>query len=125
VLCRGGFFEGDDDFCQALIDGGCVKALQLQLARDVEGAQFVEALEEALAPRMRLMGGGRWQRAQRGALAVVEAACCGESGPVPQPLLQQQLLASRCCTCSSSSRSSTTAAATAAAAGCGGGVASC
>jgi hypothetical protein len=57
VLCRGGFFEGDDDFCQALVDGGCVKALQLQLARDVEGAQFVEALEEALAPRMRLMGG--------------------------------------------------------------------
>jgi hypothetical protein len=53
----GGFFEGDDDFCQALIDGGCIKALQLQLARDVEGAQFVEALEEALAPRMRLMGG--------------------------------------------------------------------
>ena len=48
VLCRGGFFEGDDDFCQALVDGGCVKALQLQLARDVEGAQFVEALEEAL-----------------------------------------------------------------------------
>ena len=53
----GGFFEGDDDFCQALVDGGCVKALQLQLCRDVEGAQFVEALEEALAPRMRLMGG--------------------------------------------------------------------
>ena len=57
VHCSGGFFEGDDDFCQALVDGGCVKALQLQLCRDVEGAQFVEALEEALAPRMRLMGG--------------------------------------------------------------------
>ncbi|PRW61098.1 chalcone isomerase [Chlorella sorokiniana] len=56
VRNRGGFFEGDDDFCQALVDGGCVKALQLQLCRDVEGAQFVEALEEALAPRMRLMG---------------------------------------------------------------------
>lgn len=56
---RGGFFEGDDDFCQALVDGGCVKALQLELARDVEGAQFVEALEEALAPRMRLAGGER------------------------------------------------------------------
>jgi hypothetical protein len=56
---RGGFFEGDDDFCQALVDGGCVKALALQLARDVEGAQFVEALEEALAPRMRLAGGER------------------------------------------------------------------
>ena len=41
------------------MDGGCVKALQLQLCRDVEGAQFVEALEEALAPRMRLMGGAR------------------------------------------------------------------
>lgn len=57
LLRSGGFFEGDDDFCQALVDGGCVKALQLQLCRDVEGAQFVEALEEALAPRMRLMGG--------------------------------------------------------------------
>ncbi|KAL4442719.1 hypothetical protein ABPG77_006713 [Micractinium sp. CCAP 211/92] len=58
VRNRGGFFEGDDDYCQALVDGGCVKALQLQLLRDVEGAQFVEALEEALAPRMRLMGDG-------------------------------------------------------------------
>ncbi|KAL4424246.1 hypothetical protein ABPG75_001547 [Micractinium tetrahymenae] len=58
VRNRGGFFEGDDDYCQALVDGGCVKALQLLLLRDVEGAQFVEALEEALAPRMRLMGDG-------------------------------------------------------------------
>ncbi|PSC74267.1 chalcone-flavanone isomerase [Micractinium conductrix] len=56
VRNRGGFFEGDDDYCQALIDGGCVKALQLQLLRDVEGAQFVEAIEDALAARMRLMG---------------------------------------------------------------------
>ena len=65
---RGGFFDGDDDFCQALVDGGCVKALQLELARDVEGAQFVQALEEALAPRMRLMGG---------ALAPAAAVGCG------------------------------------------------
>lgn len=56
VRNRGGFFESDDDFCQALTDGGCVKALQIQLLRDVEGAQFVEAIEEKLAPRMRLMG---------------------------------------------------------------------
>ena len=31
--------------------------LSLQLLRDVEGAQFVEAIEDALAARMRLMGG--------------------------------------------------------------------
>lgn len=57
VRDRGGFFEGDDDFCSALVDGGFAKAVQLVLARDVEGAQFVEALEEALAPRLRLAGG--------------------------------------------------------------------
>lgn len=27
---RGGFFENDDDFCQALIDGGFIKVLQVR-----------------------------------------------------------------------------------------------
>lgn len=75
---RGGFFESDDDYCQALVDGGCVKALQLQLLRDVEGAQFVEALEEALAPRMRLMGGARRSQLARGS--------CRAGSRAPPPL---------------------------------------
>lgn len=76
AACSGGFFEGDDDFCQALIDGGCVKALQLQLCRDVEGAQFVEALEEALAPRMRLMGGACQAAARRSPCGGGSSALC-------------------------------------------------
>ena len=27
--CRGGFFDNDDDFCQALVDGGFIKVLQV------------------------------------------------------------------------------------------------
>ncbi len=57
------------------MDGGCVKALQLQLLRDVEGAQFVEALEEALAPRMRLMGGACAAGDRRLRLPRPELAC--------------------------------------------------
>lgn len=56
VRDRGGFFENDDDFCSALVDGGFHKVLQIQLARDIEGAQFVEALEESLRPRLSLSG---------------------------------------------------------------------
>jgi Chalcone isomerase-like len=53
---RGGFFERDDDYCSALSEGGFMKALQIQLIRDVEGATFAEALDEALRPRLSLGG---------------------------------------------------------------------
>ena len=58
VRSRGGFFDGDDDadYAQALVDGAFVKALRIDLVRDVDGATFVGALEEALAPRLRLSG---------------------------------------------------------------------
>lgn len=56
VRDRGGFFENDDDYCSALVDGGFNKVLQIQLARDIEGSQFVEALEESLRPRLSLSG---------------------------------------------------------------------
>ncbi|KAL6782242.1 hypothetical protein ACKKBG_A06070 [Auxenochlorella protothecoides x Auxenochlorella symbiontica] len=56
IRARGGFFESDDDYCSALLDGGFHKALQIHLVRNVEGTQFVEALAEALTPRMRLSG---------------------------------------------------------------------
>lgn len=57
VRARGGFFDNDDDYCSALTDGGFSKALQIELVRDVEGATFVAALNEALRPRMALSGG--------------------------------------------------------------------
>lgn len=53
---RGGFFETDDDYAQALVDGGFLRALSVELVRKVEGPQFTEALEEALVPRLRLTG---------------------------------------------------------------------
>lgn len=56
VRDRGGFFETDDDYCSAITDGAFLKALDIQLVRDVEGKQFVEALDEALRPRMSLSG---------------------------------------------------------------------
>lgn len=56
VRNRGGFFENDGDFCSALVDGGFIKSLQIELVRDVEGATFVEAFNEALRPRMSLTG---------------------------------------------------------------------
>ncbi|BDA46693.1 probable chalcone-flavonone isomerase [Coccomyxa sp. Obi] len=58
VRQRGGFFDDnrDEDFTLALVDGAFAKALVVQLVRKVEGKQFYEALEEALAPRLRLAG---------------------------------------------------------------------
>lgn len=56
VRDRGGYFENDDDFTSALVDGAFIKALQIEMVRDVDGATFVEALEEALRPRMSLAG---------------------------------------------------------------------
>lgn len=56
VRNRGGFFETDDDYCSALTDGAFVKALEIELVRNVSGQQFVEALEESLRPRMALSG---------------------------------------------------------------------
>lgn len=50
-LRRGGFFESDQDYCDAIVDGAFCKVLQIDLVRDVEGTQFTEALEEVLAPR--------------------------------------------------------------------------
>lgn len=57
VRDRGGFFETDDDYCSALTDGAFVKALEIELVRNVDGQQLVEALEESLRPRMALSGG--------------------------------------------------------------------
>ncbi|GAB4813377.1 hypothetical protein N2152v2_000423 [Parachlorella kessleri] len=56
VRDRGGFFDNDDDFCQALVDGGFIKILQIQLVRKVDGQMFADALAETLEPRMRLTG---------------------------------------------------------------------
>lgn len=38
------------------MDGGFLKCIQIQLVRDVDGSTFVEALNEALRPRMSLTG---------------------------------------------------------------------
>lgn len=58
VRQRGGFFDDnkDDDYALALVDGAFDKVVQIEMARSVDGATFVEALNEALEPRMRLMG---------------------------------------------------------------------
>jgi hypothetical protein len=55
---RGGFFADapDSDYALAITDGAFTKALVIQLARKVEGEQFVGAISEALEPRMRLTG---------------------------------------------------------------------
>lgn len=56
---RGGFFKDatDEDFNTAILDGAFDKLLQVQLVRNIEGSQFYEALEDKLAPRLRLTGG--------------------------------------------------------------------
>lgn len=56
VRYRGGFFENDGDYCSALMDGAFNKALIVHLVRDVDGPQFASAINESLAPRMKLMG---------------------------------------------------------------------
>lgn len=56
IRYRGGFFESDDDYCQAMLDGAFNKALVVHLCRDVEGATFAEAINTALLPRCQLTG---------------------------------------------------------------------
>ncbi|GIL70578.1 hypothetical protein Vretimale_3698 [Volvox reticuliferus] len=53
---RGGFFETDDDYCSAILDGAFNKVLALHLVRDVTGEQFTEAINKSLLPRMQLAG---------------------------------------------------------------------
>ncbi|GFR43682.1 hypothetical protein Agub_g4790 [Astrephomene gubernaculifera] len=56
VRYRGGFFERDDDYCSAILDGAFNKAITVHLVRDVTGEQFTEAINKSLAPRMQLAG---------------------------------------------------------------------
>ncbi|KAK9806338.1 hypothetical protein WJX72_010689 [[Myrmecia] bisecta] len=56
IRSRGGFFDGDEDYALALTDGAFAKLLHIQLARKIDGETFFGALEEALAPRLRLTG---------------------------------------------------------------------
>lgn len=53
IRYRGGFFESDQDFCDAITDGAFTKVLEIDLVRDVEGTQFTEALQKVLEPRLR------------------------------------------------------------------------
>eukprot|EP00191_Tetraselmis_sp_GSL018_P003071 CAMPEP_0177600390 /NCGR_PEP_ID=MMETSP0419_2-20121207/13595_1 /TAXON_ID=582737 /ORGANISM="Tetraselmis sp., Strain GSL018" /LENGTH=292 /DNA_ID=CAMNT_0019093375 /DNA_START=77 /DNA_END=955 /DNA_ORIENTATION=- len=55
VRYRGGFFETEQDFCDAIMDGAFVKAIQLTILRSNAGSQVADAIEEAIAPRMRMM----------------------------------------------------------------------
>mmetsp|Transcript_16883 Transcript_16883/g.43266 ORF Transcript_16883/g.43266 Transcript_16883/m.43266 type:complete len:308 (+) Transcript_16883:163-1086(+) len=55
VRYRGGFFETEQDFCDAILDGAFGKAIQLTILRSGVGEAIAEAIEEAIAPRMRLM----------------------------------------------------------------------
>eukprot|EP01025_Chloroclados_australasicus_P017060 TRINITY_DN1869_c0_g1_i9.p1 TRINITY_DN1869_c0_g1~~TRINITY_DN1869_c0_g1_i9.p1 ORF type:complete len:311 (-),score=31.30 TRINITY_DN1869_c0_g1_i9:320-1135(-) len=58
IRSRGGFFDDAvaSEYCDAIMDGSFSKMLVIQLVRDVDGATFVEALDEALEPRMSLTG---------------------------------------------------------------------
>ncbi|GLC45102.1 hypothetical protein PLESTB_001468500 [Pleodorina starrii] len=56
VRHRGGFFETDDDYASAILDGAFNKVLALHLVRDVTGEQFTEAINKTLLPRMQLSG---------------------------------------------------------------------
>ncbi|MEW5299486.1 MAG: hypothetical protein WDW36_002500 [Sanguina aurantia] len=56
IRSRGGFFENDDDYCQALLDGAFNKVLKVHFVRDIEGTQFSEALDKHLLPRMQMSG---------------------------------------------------------------------
>lgn len=50
--------EKDESFSKVLIDIPVEKSLRIVLARDIEGAQFWGALDEALAPRLKAAGAG-------------------------------------------------------------------
>mmetsp|Transcript_14991 Transcript_14991/g.45250 ORF Transcript_14991/g.45250 Transcript_14991/m.45250 type:complete len:289 (+) Transcript_14991:163-1029(+) len=56
VRKRGGFFDVDADYAQAIVDGAFIKSLVIKMCRKVDGETFVEAIAEALEPRMRLCG---------------------------------------------------------------------
>eukprot|EP00879_Flechtneria_rotunda_P020837 GHRR01021938.1.p1 GENE.GHRR01021938.1~~GHRR01021938.1.p1 ORF type:complete len:213 (+),score=70.97 GHRR01021938.1:638-1276(+) len=56
IRYRGGFFENDDDFCQAIVDGAFNKVLLFQMLRDIEGRQFADAVKDKLGPRIQLTG---------------------------------------------------------------------
>eukprot|EP00775_Hariotina_reticulata_P012788 gene12788-12916_t len=56
IRYRGGFFENDDDFCQALVDGAFAKTMVFQMLRDLEGQQFADAVKDKLGPRMSITG---------------------------------------------------------------------
>ncbi|KAF8068306.1 FAP3 [Scenedesmus sp. PABB004] len=56
IRSRGGFFEGDADYCAALVDGAFNKALVFTMLRDLEGKQFSDAVNDKLGPRMQLTG---------------------------------------------------------------------
>eukprot|EP00798_Chlamydomonas_sp_ICE-L_P014539 gene14539-20579_t len=53
---RGGFFETDDDYMTAVLDGAFHKAVVVHLVRDVDGPTFAKALNDTLVPRMTLAG---------------------------------------------------------------------
>eukprot|EP00210_Caulerpa_lentillifera_P003125 g2986.t1 len=55
---RGDFFVDADPaaFCDAILDGAFDKILQITMARDVSPDQFIEAIDEALGPKIRFIG---------------------------------------------------------------------
>jgi len=58
VRYRGGFFETEQDFCDAIMDGAFGKAIQLTILGNNVAEQLAVAIEEAAGPRMRLMQQG-------------------------------------------------------------------
>ncbi|WPT11301.1 Fatty-acid-binding protein 3 [Picochlorum sp. SENEW3] len=56
VRDRGNFFETDDDYCCALVDGALIKSLELVLVRNIQGKQFIDAIDDSLRPRLALSG---------------------------------------------------------------------
>jgi len=58
VRYRGGFFETEQDFCDAIMDGAFGKAFQITMLKDGLNEEIATAIEEAIAPRMRLMQQG-------------------------------------------------------------------
>lgn len=56
VRDRGNFFETDDDYCCALVDGAFIKSLEIVLVRNIQGKQFIDAIDDSLRPRLALSG---------------------------------------------------------------------